>query len=1135
MGVPQVLVGPATGAPSTNVSPYIDFATLVTEDTANQADDTATFELLDIDLAVSALQPEGRIKVTQDGKVRFNGFITNIEPAWEGLSRRFRVSCTGISHLLDMCIIPPSDSDVYVRTTGETDRHRLIWLLDTFGGPFTTAGSSSYAYIQVLETEMERQKFSNLTLRQAIERVLGAASDSANYYVDTLGRLHTWDKTHEENFTAPYAINATLALGANEVAPSDLRVLLDTTELVNWYYVRGKNDAGSGAYADTTSVSAYGRRQAFIDGPDSDTRKKAKRLGNAALKDTKDPLVRMGFTVDLDYCENAGVIWQPGQMVSVTSPAHGLSGYQIRVIRVTTSYLNGLGDRSMEIECGALRANFAGGVDWGGGPDYPDPDLELYVPKEPEPEVYPVPPDAAGTAYLLDDFERAGFVTSVTQGTDHVVPIPIAGAGDTILLIWAETYPTDGFPVRDQVVALGFTYNNSHTVTLAGQDYVVWSYLRVLTGAESFFGSSSITVTTPDDQTVLTAAGMVPGMNGDHTGNFSFTADPPSLNPSWPTTDDTLWLTFTLGDASIGDDPIGYNRGWAIDDGRGYFVGSWKNGDGTTEDPSAYSTSSSNIVTHIAAYRYGAIEGGVRGNPAPSIAAIADTDSTGTSHTIALPDGSDVAGRLVVILMGWQGTSENLGTTLESGGLFTEVLGTGTAGTIETSVVYRRVTGSEGWPSTGATVGLVHSVAANRLYCHALLLDDAPDLPTEGTPITLSNTTGTTIGSLTPTDGYTEWLSTDAARYFSFAVADAAISADHTNYASTFSDDDAANLWAVASSKIGTSATESPSPNRTFTGTNQIQNLVAVRGVAQDSDWGQIPYGFGVDTPAPWIGGNVWDTSGTGATFSLNGGAGLITLSGDARTAVAYLSTDEPDDPSGEAWGPWSEGRAEFLFLWKVNPAGDTTDEAPNRFTIGVYDGTSRNKVHINLGDAVAWSYMDPDQQAGLALATGDSTYSSFVAKTIAADTYYYTRLDFRGDTLRARLWASSASEPTTWDATLARQTESGLPAVAWLRLDFAGNDGMVLSVDNIDATLGADAGAIVGRHIVGYGDGSTVTFSDGIPFVAGSLSVWVDNLPIVPASYDAAAGSWTFATAPYGDPADTANSAVIEASYEVA
>lgn len=405
----EVLIG--RGRASYDVARLIEDPTSLTiEDTGNQADDTASFELVDHERVVADIGPEAHVRINQAGEERFRGFIRTFEPEPFAISNRVRVEAVGVSSLLDKCIIPPGRA--YVRKRVESDRARLGWLLHTFGAEFLRYGSNDFSRIQVLDEKLERQDFSSLTLRQAIEQVLAAASESANYFIDQAGRLVTWDNDNEIDEAAPYEVNTTASPSATEAVPESLRVAWDSSALINWVYVRGKTPAGSGAFSDEDSIRDHGRRQSFVDGPDSDTRRKARRLGRAALNDSKDPLIRCTFTVSDGYVSRAGVTWAPGQYVYITAPGLGWLHHRLRIIRVTTRYLSGTGVRAMDIECGALRRLFGGMDQWGIGNLVPPG----YNPMVPTPYAWwddpgaviptPTPVSDVGT-YHIDDFARA--------------------------------------------------------------------------------------------------------------------------------------------------------------------------------------------------------------------------------------------------------------------------------------------------------------------------------------------------------------------------------------------------------------------------------------------------------------------------------------------------------------------------------------------------------------------------------------------------------------------------------------------------------------------------------------------------------------------------------------------------------
>ena len=150
---------------------------------------------------------------------------------------------------------------------------------------------------------MPNQRFKNMTLRQAIEAVLGLASESSNYYIDALGRLHTFDNSHSENIAAPYEVIVGTP-STNQMAPEDLVIDFDTSNLINDYQVRAKVRAADVRVADEYSMSRYGRRAAYIDAPDADTTAKATAVGNAALRDTADPIPRGSFSFSSPYDES---------------------------------------------------------------------------------------------------------------------------------------------------------------------------------------------------------------------------------------------------------------------------------------------------------------------------------------------------------------------------------------------------------------------------------------------------------------------------------------------------------------------------------------------------------------------------------------------------------------------------------------------------------------------------------------------------------------------------------------------------------------------------------------------------------------------------------------------------------------
>ena len=504
----QVLVG--RGAPTFNLNKNIDLSGggLRVEETGNSADDTCSFEVVDFLRVINEIHPEAHLLVKEGPKVKFRGFIRTFEPTAEAIHNRVTVNAVGISSILDKCIIPPAGGGAYVRRKAESDRARILWLLKTFGQPFLVHASNDFSKVQVLEPAMEKQDFSNLTLRQAIEQVLAVASESANYYVDQTGRLHTFDEDHEEGLVAPYDINQVHTLADSEAPAANFRVIWDTAELINYYYVRGKNKAGSGAFSNAASIDRYGRRQAFLDGPDSDTRRKARRLGKAALRDTKDPLPRISFTVSDQYATNEGLDWSPGQKVTMTSPSTGWLKNIDRILRVTTTYQSSSGIKRVDIEVGALRRlfGFGGypGAPYGYNPTRPVPEITVYPPEidDGDPVLTPPPKvegEPASRPVLLG--VESGNESSTFRPIDIAIPDGAdAGSvavnpGRAVVLWLSYDQEVAGVGIHAlvlaEVAALGFTHLPQCSMSVTESDinnnvYGHQVFYRVLDGSEGY-------------------------------------------------------------------------------------------------------------------------------------------------------------------------------------------------------------------------------------------------------------------------------------------------------------------------------------------------------------------------------------------------------------------------------------------------------------------------------------------------------------------------------------------------------------------------------------------------------------------------------------------------------------------------
>lgn len=123
-----------------------------------------------------------------------------------------------------------------------------------------------------------------------------------------------------------------------------------------------------------------------------------------------------------------------------------------------------------------------------------------------------------------------------------------------------------------------------------------------------------------------------------------------------------------------------------------------------------------------------------------------NTTVDATNITINLPNGSDVAGRLLICFFTSDGSGESF--TYPSG--WTTLLATGGTG-FTNGIGYKVLTGSEGYPSTGATDTVV--ITSVEQSCHTCYLISGQHSSTA--PAVATATTGTSTapdaGALNPT------------------------------------------------------------------------------------------------------------------------------------------------------------------------------------------------------------------------------------------------------------------------------------------------------------------------------------------------------------------------------------------------
>lgn len=379
-----------TGA-ADDITKLVDLDTLAVEESGNHEQSTCTFNFIDghangADRALrySAMRGGWKILVSYNGETIFRGYIRQPQTTPSTVYALKDITAYDLSSRLETLII---DVRNVKRAAGESDKARTQWLYDVFGQPLEAEGikagtaaapSTGWPYLQVLNASMPAQTFkAPMTLKQGQERILGAASDSANYYLDATGRLHDYDDNNPETTAwtdAPYVINEGTP-GAGEIAPSDLTLEWDF-QVRNFLWANvGNKPALSGPYSDKDllpgpwSIDLFGVYKGSIDVPDAQDINDVQRVVKAALRDLRNPIPRGSFWVSGSRCYSGSKRWQAGMLVYVKSTRLGLNGsgtdagpwagtrapQPFRIVRNRTTFLSGGDERRMEMDFGFRR------------------------------------------------------------------------------------------------------------------------------------------------------------------------------------------------------------------------------------------------------------------------------------------------------------------------------------------------------------------------------------------------------------------------------------------------------------------------------------------------------------------------------------------------------------------------------------------------------------------------------------------------------------------------------------------------------------------------------------------------------------------------------------------------------------
>jgi hypothetical protein len=467
------------------------------------------------------------------------------------------------------------------------------------------------------------------------------------------------------------------------------------------------------------------------------------------------------------------------------------------------------------------------------------------------------------------------------------------------------------------------------------------------------------------------------------------------------------------------------------------------------------------------------------------------TVSSGTSHVVALTGlpGLDVGSPTRWLVLGYSTTdpdaSADLLAQFQDLGFFS-IQDQQSVGTLSAAVMVQALDGTQSYEPEDNTL-TVTTPGSETLIAFASIIEGVSqwsggELVAQTTP------------SVSGWAGEDEWL-------YGFGFSDAAI----TGWAAL--EDQASGGAALRVAGGAVVGAQNP-PDWTMTGTSKYS--VTIVGRYSPPGWGNILRGEGVDTQAPWVGGNPYIAVASGtATPTVDGTHGILTIGADGSVIAMVLSSDSPDSPTGYPWGPWTDGDGALRYLWKVDPAGDVTDAAENLLEWQIVTGGWQAFFRVNLGDVGT-----PTQQIQIVQQDSESEVSPAIPVTIMDDTYYQTRIDFRGTRVRMKFWEDGTTEPIDWmiDEAKIDDDDATPQDVGQLYLRARGNNGMVFTFDTSWAQVSGGTTGTTTEELP-RGDGVTVTWTV-LPWV-GELQAFVDGLGPVLVTTDRVAGTFTFDRAP--------------------
>lgn len=278
-------------------------------------------------------QPEDALEILDGATTVFKGKVRNRRRQLSGRrptpQKVFTLDAQDQTSLLTDDVIDTGG----LRSTSETDKARVEWILTTFGTKGVVGGSTVQ---QVLSGNMpEAQDFTGMNVYEAIEEI--AKVSGARFYVDyaaTPACHYFATETAAAPFNLSDSPNGVTTFGYEQFELPD-----DTIELVNAVYVIG-SDATTPVWRPdpgtwpTSSHTTYGRREGTIRDGSLSSQAALEAAGDAYISVRDSPRGPISL-----ICFKAGL--RAGMVIDLTNATYGLSAVNFPITQVEFSLLPG--------------------------------------------------------------------------------------------------------------------------------------------------------------------------------------------------------------------------------------------------------------------------------------------------------------------------------------------------------------------------------------------------------------------------------------------------------------------------------------------------------------------------------------------------------------------------------------------------------------------------------------------------------------------------------------------------------------------------------------------------------------------------------------------------------------------------